>query len=338
MLKREKTMEKPIKGIARRDFVKSTALSCLAFSLPNMACSTFKGSAPVKIGLITDLHQDIMHDGVQRMQAFVEQVKVQQPHAIMQLGDFAYPGEKNKEVIQLFNNAHEQALHVIGNHDTDAGYTTDQCLSYWGMPARYYTKEVEGIHFIVLDGNEKGSPTHQGGYASYIGKEQQSWLVDQLKTIEGPIIIVSHQPLLGPLAVDNAEEIQSILSAAKGKILFAINGHTHIDMLLEKDGIPYLHLNSASYLWVGGDYQHQSYSEKIHEDHPWISYTCPYKDSLFAFMTIDPETRTVTLTGKKSEWQGESPAELGVDNYPTLAIGDEIVPSISNRKILKPKG
>lgn len=320
----------------RRKFIKGTTISCMAFSLPNMAWSAFKdASDPIRIGLITDLHQDIMHDGLQRMQAFVEEVRIQQPDAIMQLGDFAYPGEKNKEVIQLFNEAHEQSLHVIGNHDTDAGYTTDQCLSYWGMPGRYYVKEIKGIHFIILDGNEKGSSIHTGGYASYIGKEQQSWLVEQLKTLNGPMVIVSHQPLLGPAEIDNADEIQNILTAAKEKILFAINGHTHIDMLLEKEGIPYVHLNSASYLWVGKDYRHQSYSEEIHEAYPWISYTCPYKDSLFAFMTIDPKTGTVTIKGKTSEWQGESPQELEVGNYSTLTMGKEIVPSISNRKIQK---
>ena len=132
--------------------------------------------------------------------------------AIFQLGDFAYPGKKNKEIIDHFNNAHPTALHVIGNHDTDSGYTHQQCVNYWGMPAPYYTKEIAGISFIFLNGNEKGSPTRKGGYASLIGEAQISWLKNQLETIDTPIVIVSHQPLLGTLAVDNAEEVQDILS------------------------------------------------------------------------------------------------------------------------------
>ncbi|MGY0408200.1 MAG: metallophosphoesterase family protein [Polaribacter sp.] len=325
-------------GFSRRDFIKGTSASCIVFSLPGSVSSAFKNSnEKIKIGLITDLHHDTMHDGLERMQAFLDVAKKEQPDALFQLGDFAYPGDKNKTIIDLYNNAHKTALHVIGNHDMDSGYTREQCVSYWGMPARYYVKEIKGIHFIFLDGNEKGSPTHKGGYAAYIGEEQWLWLKKQLKTIQGPIVIVSHQPIVGRLAIDNAEEIQDILATASDKILFAINGHTHINMLLKTKGITYVHLNSASYLWAGGKYKHQSYSQQIHKEHPWIQYTCPYKDSLFSFMTIDPKTLSVNLSGKQSEWVGTPPNELGLTNYPTLTFGEELVPHISVRKILRVK-
>lgn len=325
-----------IKG--RRNFIKITAASGLAFTLPGTVLGALKTlKNPIKIGLIADLHHDIMHDGIQRMQAFVDEVSKQKPNAIFQLGDFAYPSEKNKKVIDLFNHAHKTALHVIGNHDTDSGHTTEQCINYWGMPARYYAMNIEGITFLVLDGNEKGSPTHEGGYPAYIGKEQQDWLKNQLQVINGPIVIVSHQPLLGPLAIDNAEMLQDILASASNKILFAINGHTHIDALLKTKGVTYVHLNSASYLWVGADYKHQSYAADIHEKYPWISHTCPYQDSLFSFMTIDPDTGTVIIKGSKSEWMGTPPNELGVTKFPTLTFGEEIAPRIRDRQILKLK-
>lgn len=260
----------------------------------------------------------------------MEKVK---PDAIMQLGDFAYPGDVNKEVIDMFNEAHPTKLHVIGNHDTDAGYKKEECIGYWGMSARYYAKQINGIWFLVLDGNDKGSPTYKGGYPAYIGPEQTDWLKQELKEIEGPVIVVSHQPLAGAMAVDNAEEIQDILSSASDKILLSINGHTHVDALLHINNVNYLHINSASYFWVGGNFKHESYPADIHRSHPWISSTCPYKEPLFATMTIDPRSATITVKGKKTEWVGKSPKDLGLTEDASLKVEEEIVPYIRNRRI-----
>ena len=114
----------------RRHFLKVTTASSLALALPNLLTSQFSSNEKlVKIGLIADLHQDIMHDGKERLTAFLQAMEQFNPDAILQLGDFAYPGDKNKEVIAMFNKAHNNSLHVIGNHDTDAGYTKQQCLS-----------------------------------------------------------------------------------------------------------------------------------------------------------------------------------------------------------------
>ncbi|MCO6046704.1 metallophosphoesterase [Aeoliella sp. ICT_H6.2] len=293
---------------------------------------------PVRIGLIADLHQDIMHDGPQRMQAFAQAMKGQQLDAVMQLGDFAYPNAKNRAVIDMFNSVHKKALHVIGNHDTDAGHTKQQCLDIWKMPARYYTTNVGGVDLIVLDGNDKGSPKHKGGYPSYVGDEQLQWLEQQLTKLAGPIVVVSHQPLAGAAAVDNAESIQKILSAAADKVILAINGHTHIDDQLTIGHIPYLHVNSASYYWVGGDYQHNSFADEVHAAHKYIEYTCPYREALFAVLSIDPETLTINVTGRKSEWVGQSPKAAGVPDRENQVNGEEIVPVIRDRKVERAEG
>ena len=146
---------------------------------------------------------------------FLKRWRRSSPDALVQLGDFAYPQPKNRSLIERFNAAHDQSLHVIGNHDTDAGSTTEQCIEMWGMPGRYYMKDIKGIQLLVLDGNDSGSPDYKGGYPSYIGPEQVAWLKDRLKAIDGPIIVASHQPLAGPYAVDNADEIQAVLGSRR---------------------------------------------------------------------------------------------------------------------------
>lgn len=320
--------------LSRRDFLRTSTLTSLAFALPGTAFAGLRHlDGPVKLGLIADLHQDIMHDGLQRMQAFVTEMAIQRPDALVQLGDFAYPNAANKAVIDLFNGAHDLSLHVIGNHDTDAGHTKAQCLEVWGMPHRYYAQDIAGLRLLVLDGNDTGSPTHKGGYASYVGPEQQEWLKAELARAEGPVIVISHQPLAGTIAVDNAREIQEILETAADKIVLAINGHSHIDHLLRIGRITYMHLNSASYHWVGGRFQHESYSEAVHAAHPNISYTCPYRNSLFATLTVDPRTLSLRIEGQQSEWVGASPAALGADSYPELLVGEAIAPRIRDRNI-----
>jgi len=320
--------------LTRRGFLRATSAASVVVALPGtVASAVSRLDEEVRVGLIADLHQDIMHDGTERMAAFVAEMAKRPPDALLQLGDFAYPNPDNKDVIDLFNQAHEHTLHVIGNHDTDSGHTRQQCLDLWGMPGRYYSRDVAGVLFLVLDGNDPGSPEHKGGYASFIGKEQVDWLEAQLAGATGPVVVVSHQPLAGAGAVDNAQQIQGILSAASDKVVLALNGHTHIDDLLRTGNVTYLHVNSASYHWVGGQHQHVSFPEAIHEQHRWISYTCPYRDPLFTTLSIDPETRTILIEGRSSSWVGPAPAELGAKRDSDLIHGEQIAPRIRQRLI-----
>lgn len=324
----------------RRHFISTTALAGagLSFKIPAYGIQPIaKKGKSVTIGIITDLHHDIMPDGIRRLNSFVKQMGQTKPDAIMQMGDFAYPAPKNQVVTDIFNAAHHTRMHVIGNHDTDAGHTKNECISTWGMPSAYYTQNIGGIWFIILDGNDKGSPANKGGYPSYIGPEQVSWLKEKLNEINGPIIIVSHQPLAGEDAVDNAEEIQEILGKASDKILLAINGHTHVNCILRKKNVSYLHINSASYYWVGDQYTHETYNAEIAKQHPFVNKTCPYKEALFTTMTIDMETLDISIAGMSTEWVGKNPAVLGYNGMESLTIGEEIAPKITSREILKVK-
>ena len=318
----------------RRTFLQTGAAASLSVALPRLAFGSVRGlSEPVRIGVIADLHHDIMHDGLERMKAFTDRMSVVKPDAIMQLGDFAYPRAENQEIIDLFNGAHPESLHVIGNHDMDVGMTRADCIRVWGIPARHYVRRIKGLNIVVLDGNDAGSPAWTGGYHAHVGPEQVAWLKTQLKELEGPIIVVSHQPLAGPSAIDNAEEVRAVLGTASDRVLLAINGHSHVDDLVRVGDVPYLHVNSASYNWVGGKHVHESYPSEIHESHPWISHTCPYRDPLFATLTIDPATATVRVEGAESRWVGPSPAELNVPLRAGLVNGKQVAPIVRDRTI-----
>jgi len=322
--------------ITKRAFIKKVSLSGISLTIPISLVSAAlpKLKKKVKLGLIADLHQDVMHDAPKRLAVFLDAMKMAKPDGVIQMGDFAIPKKENTHVIDAFNKSHPVSLHVIGNHDTDHGFSKQQCLDAWGMEATYYSKVVKGIRLVVLDGNEKGSPTHKGGYVSYIGKKQSTWLNQVLTDSKEPIIVISHQPLAGAGAVDNAKEIQQILTKSADKVMLSICGHMHINHLVEIEGIPYLNINSASYLWVGGKYKHPSYSEEVHKKHPYIDHTCPYKDALYTTLTIDPDQNAILIEERKTEWVGKSPKDLGMDFKDMgLDIDTHIVPAISARKL-----
>lgn len=326
--------QEPSRIVDRRSFLSVAAAVSVPIALPGPARAALRAlSGPVRIGVIADLHHDIMHDGPERLGGFIEAMKGLQPDALLQLGDFAYPSEGNREVIDLFNGAHERAYHVIGNHDLDAGRTREDCLGIWGMPARHYTASFGGVQLVVLDGNDSGSPDHGGGYPAYIGEEQLAWLEDRLRALEGPIVVASHQPLAGPWAVDNAKAVQAVLAGAADKVILALNGHSHLDAAVTVGGVPYLHVNSAAYFWVGSDHRHESYPEAVHADHPWISRTCPYRDPLFACLTIDPEAGQVEVRGVRSTWVGPSPADLEVGHPDGVLDERQVVPMIRERTL-----
>lgn len=321
-------------SLNRRRFLKSSALTAFSFLLPPSILSLFaSNAAPVRFGVISDLHKDIIHDADLRLETFLEEMKTHAPHALIQLGDFAIPKSENQAFIDRFNRGNNQVFHVLGNHDLDEGYTAQQVIQSYGMQAPYYARSVQGIRVLVLDGNEPGSPAARPGYASYIGKAQQEWLKGELEAAEEPVLVVSHQPLAGIYTVDNAAEMQALLSKFASKILLAINGHAHVDQHLVVGGVRYLHLNSASYYWVGAQLAHQSFDPSVHTQHPSLALTCPYAEVLFALLTIDPQAGTVTIAGRESRWVGPSPRELGYTILTAEEQAKHLQPKISDRAI-----
>ena len=316
---------------SRRDFIKASSASLSWFLIPDEVRKLFRDSTPVKLGLISDLHGEIIHDADWRLSVFLDEMAKEKPDARIQLGDFATPDLRFHDLIQSFNSPPGRHFHVLGNHDSDGGYSVDEVCKAYGMKSAYYRVEVAGIIMIVLNGNDLGSPSHRGGYPSYIGRDQQDWLIDQLKKANQPVLIVSHQPIAGIYTIDNAVEIQEILSRFASKVLLAVNGHAHVDQTLRVGGVNYLHLNSASYYWVGNNLAHLSLTPELHQEYPAIQNTCPYEEVLFSTLTIDPVMGRITLKGKKTRWIGPSPLELGYSILSPEQQQMHVQPQISDR-------
>mgnify|MGYP000969540958 CR=1 FL=1 len=128
----------------RRSFIKSTILTSFSLALPSSILKLWAGQAEnLRLGLITDLHRDIIHDTDLRLQTFLKEVNRVEVHAKIQLGDFAIPKPANTSFIAAFNQGNIPAYHVLGNHDMDEGYSKEQATQAFGMPSAYYAKVIQ---------------------------------------------------------------------------------------------------------------------------------------------------------------------------------------------------
>ena len=318
---------------SRREFVRSGSFSLLSLSIPSGILDLFEVRKKVTLALISDLHLDIIHDGRERLDAFLKESKKHNPDALIQLGDFAIPTAENLSSIKAFNQSDSRSFHVLGNHDMDGGYSREEVAQAYGMPGLFYAVDVDSIRLIVLDGNDPDSPKNKGGYASYIGPLQQQWLISELEKSDRPVLIISHQPIAGIYTLDNALEIQEILSRFSSKILLAINGHAHVDQHVVVGDVHYVHINSASYYWVGEKLAHFSLQKEVHEKYPSLKFTCPYSEPIFALLSIDPVKKKISIKGKKSTWIGPSPQELGYTILNEKEQQENLKPEISSREI-----
>lgn len=268
----------------------------------------------VRFGVCADVHLPTMHDSKQRITTFIDSMKIAKPDFIIELGDFGTPAEEYAHFFDIWNSFPGKKYHVIGNHEMDGGYSLEQAIAYRNMTSPYYSFDINNFHFIVLDGNDKKFP-EQRGYQEYIGPKQATWLKLQLQNSINPVVIFSHQSLGEIDGMENAHEIRTILEehnrqSPTKRIIACFNGHLHNDSAEKINGIWYICINSMAYKWLGEEYAFVRYSEEIDKNFKWIKYTAPYKDPLFTVVEIST-TGYIHIAGKKSEWVGPSPWEVG---------------------------
>ena len=116
--------------------------------------------------------------------------------------------------------------------------------------------------------------------------------------------------------LQNGAAVRGILEEANRdagfrKVVACFTGHHHRDYVRQINNIVYPQINSASYHWVGGNFLRVRYSKEVDAKYPYIKYTVPYRNSIFALATIDPKRGFLKIEGKRSEFVGPAPWELG---------------------------
>ncbi|NKB69555.1 MAG: alkaline phosphatase [Candidatus Latescibacteria bacterium] len=278
-----------------------------------MATNPYRTTQTLTFAVGTDIHQDIMHDGPKRLQAFVEAAAKAQVDMAIQLGDFCQPTAANRPFLSLWEKLDRPRYNVLGNHDMDGGFSRAETVAYMSMPNRYYAFDINGWHCVVLDGNDPSEPPLPG-YPRGVDATQRAWLAADLQGTHLPVLVFIHQSLDrgdmdgGEAVLDLFDQINQI--AGWQQIVAVFSGHHHLDYAASINGIWHVQINSMSNYWMGDDFQLVRYSDEIDAAFPYIKYTAPYKDPLYATVRVEPGG-VIHIEGTESEWVGSSPADLG---------------------------
>ncbi|RYD84733.1 MAG: metallophosphoesterase, partial [Sphingobacteriales bacterium] len=245
-----------------------------AVSLVNYA----EASVPKKklrIVHITDTHIQPEKDAPKHTRACLEKIMAmkQKPDVIFHTGDVimdALNADKERTAAQwkvwheVSGDINIPIKYAIGNHDvwslknkgTAPLYEKKWAVDELKLPNRYYSFDMAGWHFIVLDSTVPVSAT---AYTAHIDAEQFEWLSGELKSVasDKPVMILSHIPILSASIVDwsKSDNDEWKVSGAlmhtdskKLRDLFAqypniktcISGHLHLLDTVKYDNISYL--------------------------------------------------------------------------------------------------
>ncbi len=325
----------------RRSFIEKLAAST-AWGLFSPMVLSFKPASiateHLKFGIVADVHKDLMPDADERLSKFIESAKRREVDFILQLGDFCMGLEQNREFLSIWENFAGPRYHVLGNHDMDKN-SKQEMLEFWSMPKTYYSWDVNGVHFIVLDANflyqdgkyiayDRANFYVDNRYRTFVDPDQIAWLHEDLLQTELPTIVFSHQSLWHyQWGIKNRLAIQKILEEHSSKIICCFNGHNHIDFHHRQNQIDYIEINSMSYQWMDDKYRSTDrFPAEYYQRYKSLPNIAPYRDPLYAFASLDPGG-TLTIEGVRSQWMPPSPYDLGM---PRGVYGSEFTPQMSD--------
>ncbi len=306
------------------------------------ACHKEAKDETLKFAIASDFHAPDIPGGEERVAAFIQAAKNADVDFIIELGDFCRLDSASKVYRDLWASFDGPSYHVVGNHDMDS-YTPDEYVEGMGMPGRYYSFDQGNFHFIVMDGNNlfDGKEYHHYSKANYYvdmkmrefaDPEQLEWLKKDLESTDKKCVIFCHQSIEQVMA--NGAEVRKIFEdentrAGFKKVVLAFSGHTHSNYTMVINGITYMQINSASYVWVDEPTSTElRYSEEINQRYPLLRNSLTFDRALYAIVTLSDKGAVVQ--GTEAEFLPPTPKEL---NFPDSVYGCPLVSVIADAEI-----
>lgn len=244
-----------------------------------------------RVVVFTDLHltgdkidNDLSQFHSQFLPEFTRSVsELQGPVYTLCLGDMTTDGKWYKNNFAFPEYLSEMAsyptpvFHVPGNHDNDQRCSGS--FEEWESAAEqrykneigpnYYSLNIGGIHFLMLDDIITHGPKAEGNPArNYVGKfgytyavdeHQMAWIREDLKRVPltVPLVVCMHVPLFkdGKKIVANAEELLALFEGRPKVDFFA--GHCHTTRVSEiaPGRIEHLIASASTVSWKLNDIQ-----------------------------------------------------------------------------------
>jgi len=234
-------------------------------------------------------------------------------------------------ILRMFNDFEKPSYHVLGNHDCDMCSKQEQLNFLEAKNGSFYSFDHGGFHFVVLDSNYlktsagefiayENSNYFEAGFQDnivreFVSPEQLTWLKEDLAKAENPTVVFSHAQIgitgAPCWTIPNHEDIKEIFKTAPNGVVACFNGHMHVDIVSKEEGIWYVQVNSMDCSWLDVKYIRENlYGPEIDEKFPNIKYTAPYRDAVFAIVTMDDNG--IQIKGRQSEFVGDTPEERGL--------------------------
>lgn len=160
---------------------------------------------------------------------------------------------------------------LLGKYSKDQHYGKQWAVEELGIPNRYYSFDLAGWKFIMLDSTHKHGP----GYKAKLDDEQKNWLKAEIAKTPAttPICVVSHIPIYamcvfldgsrmkhdnwhvpGGLMHVEARELKDLFYQHKN-VKLCLSGHIHLQDAVEYLGVKYLCNGAVCGGWWGGNNQ-----------------------------------------------------------------------------------
>jgi UDP-2,3-diacylglucosamine pyrophosphatase LpxH len=209
--------------------------------------------------MITDLHfadkppagSRHYRETLDKLAEASEKIAATKPQFVVELGDFIDAAddvetEKKylREVNEAFTKIPGDKHYVLGNHCVYS-LNKSEFLEGVGKPKSYYSFDVNGVHFIVLDScfRSDGEPYGRKNFVwtdPNIPADEVDWLKQDLATNTRKTVVFAHQRLdVGsPYGVKNAAEIRTIFEES-GNVVAVFQGHSHHNEYKDINGVHY---------------------------------------------------------------------------------------------------
>ena len=311
--------------ILRRMQVAKYGVSLILSVCMGMTVACSQPEKPVKFVIASDLHAPDVPYGDKRMQDVVDAANREQADFLIQLGDFIRMDSVSQPLAKIWDGYKGEKYHVLGNHDLDR-YSKEEYVKGFGMPGRYYSFDKGNFHFIVLDGNNiyhdgKYIPYNKANYGAfgrdkidYMDPEQMEWLKQDLRATKKRCILFSHESI--DTELENRKEVQRILEEANEeagfkKVVLAFSGHNHSNYTKVINGITYVQINSASYVWIGKPTQTEKrYPKEINDKYMLMANSMSFDKTLYATVTLTEDG--AEIKGTQAKFLSPQPAEIGL--------------------------
>lgn len=268
----------------RRDFLSLAGTAGAAAALSLDAAPAHAQQTGFHFIFLTDTHIQPELNAAKGCEMAFKKMRTEKVDFAIQGGDHVFdslevPTARALSLFDLYDKT-EQDLglkvhHTIGNHDVlgiypKSGVSPSDPL--YGkktfedrMGARYRSFDHKGVHFVILDSI---GITDDRAYEGRIDAAQLTWLAGDLEKLPKgtPIIVTSHIPIISAydqylkpspkpaahhgLTVINSYELVSLFQ--KYNVRAVLQGHTHVNELVEYRGVKYITGGAVSGNWWKG--------------------------------------------------------------------------------------